>query len=389
MLEFLLAIGLGVVAWIVLKAFRGKRSEGAAVRPQRADKSSEPPDSWPAAPDPVTALQDLPRRLYIEYRAPEGGVSRRDVDVEALQDQDGHLYLSGYCHFAKDHRSFRADRIVAFTDRHNGAVFKGARVIEALEAAAAQVAIRQAAAVKAAIRDRGPDFELDLAGVDEAGVDEAGVAEAGIDETEDLEIEDREVAREAAARLQSEQARALEAFHEWVGRDDWLLMACNASGLDESAEIIEIAVISARGETLLQRQVLPQGPISGAAAAAHGLSAETLRGAPIWPRLHREVMDLLAAAPYVLSYNALFQLRILEQTVARYDLALAELEFDCVKLAYAAYRAEPAENGEACWHSLAEAATHEGVEAGSIEAKGALGDALRAWHLIQKVGGSS
>lgn len=348
MLELVLAIGFGVVAWLVLKALRGGSGAGGGMfRAGRVNRNAAPP-SWPEPPDPVSALQELPRRLYIEYRAPEGGVSRREVDVESLERQEGHLYLTGYCHLAKDNRSFRADRIAAFTDRHNNAIFKGPRAVAALEAASDKLAAQ------------GDGAQPDAATAQEA--------------------------EEAAARLRSERARALAAFREWAGRDDWVLMACNASGRGADAEFIEIAVVSAAGEVLFQQPVLPKGPISAAATAAHGLTAESLRGAAIWPRLHRDVIALLTAAPYVLSYNALFHLRILEQTAARYDLKLPPLEFDCVMQAYAAYRAEADESGQARLHSLDDAADHEGIAVEREEANGALAAALLTWRLIGRIG---
>ena len=340
MLELLIGVALGLGAWILLKRYQNKKGLGGqSLMSALRSAPAEAPDIYDGEPrpDPVEELQYLPRRLYIEYRTRKGGLSKREVDAEELQDLGGELYLTGYCHLKKEERSFRVDRIAAFTDRHSNAAFRGKEAQAALVAAA---------------RARG-------------------------------------VIQEPDESLTEAQARAAEAFQEWAGRDDWLLMAVSASGHDKRAEVLEVVVLSAKGETRLQKQVLPQGRISEAASARHGLTAEALRGAPIWPRLHNEVTELLASAPYVLSYNALFQLRLLEQTAELFGKELPELEFDCVMLAYAALRAEPGQHGQAKWHALTDAAAHEGLAADEAEGRGALAEARTTWRLIQKLGGGT
>jgi len=357
MIELILVVGLGFVVWVVVRVVRNSGGTVETARPAQKPWQAQAPQ------DPAAALQDLPRRLYIEYLAPEGGAPvRSDVDVEALTRRDGHLWVVGQSQAAQALQSFRADRILAFTDRHTNAVFKGARVVAVLEAATDKLAEREAALQKAAAREEAERRDKAAAEPEAAPKEDDG------------------------ARLAAERERALAAFREWAGRDDWLLMACNATGRNAQAEIVEIAVVSAAGDTRLHQRILPQGPVSEAAAAQHGLTAETLRGAPIWPRVHQQVTDLLAAAPYVLSYNALFQLRILEQTAERYGLALPELEFDCIMQAYAAYRAEPDDNGAARWHDLDEAAAHEGVAEDDAADGSALAAAQTAWRLIRKLG---
>jgi len=355
MLEVLVAVALGVLAWVLLKLRRGKAGEGAGLLRRQgrakasaeADKTDDPP-----TPDPVAALSDLPRRLYVEYRTADGGRARGDVDMETLERSEGRLCIVGYCHPAKARERIPVDRISAFTDRHNNAVYKGARVAAALEAAA--VAQEAAAARRAAAGSHDP-----------------------VAESDPVEAPD--------AQAVSDRDRALDAFREWAARDDWVLVASLASGRDAQAEILEIAVVSAAGEVLLQQRVAPEGPGSDGASAGSGPGAPASAPLPSWPELHEKVTALLAAAPYVLSYNALFQLRLLEQTAARYDLALPDLEFDCVMQAYAAYRAEAGAKGKVPWPSPGEAAAQEGIaEAGS----GAAAEALTAWRLIDKIGGA-
>ena len=335
MSELILAVALGAVAWGLLRLYRSRRERGgtrsfggAAVT--RGGSAVEPPVS------PADALKDLPRRLYIEFRDDEGKIAKREIDAEFLRDQGGQLTVSGYCHRIKARCEIPVGSITALVDRHNNAAFKGA---------AAQAALTAAAVARGA-----------------AAVPES-LAEA--------------------------KARAEAAFRDWAGRDDWLLMSCLTDGHAKTSEIIEISVINARGETLIDKRLrceetASDTPYEGTSDCGRSPQVAVV-DATTWPAIHDQVCQTLAAAPFVLAYNALFTLRLLEQTAAQHDLPLPELEFDCVMLAYAALRAELGENGQAKWHELEEAAAHEGIAAAPPQ--GALGNCQATWRLIRKIGG--
>lgn len=61
------------------------------------------------------------RRLRLDYYSHGRDVrSERDVDPWALQSDEGHWYLTGWCHQAADRRVFRVDRIAAATPTGEG-----------------------------------------------------------------------------------------------------------------------------------------------------------------------------------------------------------------------------------------------------------------------------
>ena len=242
---------------------------------------------------PATApLAKLPRLIFIEYQIRGGGVAQREIEAQRFHLEHGRLCLTGYCRIVRDDRTFPVEKITYLKDLETGRIFEGPEVSRALRSVAVALGVE--------------------------------LGQAKRQET-----------------LPEAQARAIAAFREWAARDDWVLLACATSGHRTSAEILEVAVIDGRGRRLINQRVMPQGPISKAASALHGLTRERLEGAPPWPQIHDRVCRVLAAAPYVLAYDAQFELRLLEQTAARSGLSLPELEFDCVMLAYAAYRAEP------------------------------------------------
>lgn len=111
------------------------------------------------------------------------------------------------------------------------------------------------------------------------------------------------------------------------------------TGLDDYAEIVEIAIVDADGRTLLNTLVRPQGQVPWEAVRVHGLTNERLQHAPSWPQVWPQVQQALQGR-LVAIYNAEYDVRLLQQTNARYRLPfdLPDTRFVCIMELYAAYR---------------------------------------------------
>lgn len=122
-------------------------------------------------------------------------------------------------------------------------------------------------------------------------------------------------------------------------RDDVLILDTETTGLDRSAEVIEVALINTRGDALLHRLALPQDGIPRSASRVHGLTLDVLQqlGAGSWTALHDELAPVLAGAALVLVYNAAFDRRLLQQTSARHNQQLPSVTWRCAMNDYAAW----------------------------------------------------
>jgi len=65
----------------------------------------------------------------------------------------------------------------------------------------------------------------------------------------------------------------------------YLYLDTETTGLDEKAEIIEIAILDVAGNVLLDSLVKPTSPISDAASKVHGIMMSMLGDAPSWQQL--------------------------------------------------------------------------------------------------------
>ena len=123
------------------------------------------------------------------------------------------------------------------------------------------------------------------------------------------------------------------------------------------AEVIEVVAIDTTGALRLTALSVPVGPISRESSEIHGLSPDTLRaeGARPWPEVHEELAALLRNTRCALAWRADFDARVLGQSAAVHNLALAPIEWADVRPAYVDARP----GGR---HSLADAVRREGLQ---------------------------
>lgn len=173
-----------------------------------------------------------------------------------------------------------------------------------------------------------------------------------------------------------------------LNRNDVLILDTETSGLDASAEVLEVGLIDTHGNELLHRYSLPEYSISRKATSVHGLDKKRLNqmGAEPWPNIHEDVWQLMSQASAVVIYNAEFDLRILCQTADIHGLPVYDLDIHCAMLAYANHRNEinPRFNTPR-WHTLEAALKHEGIAAN--QSHRALDDCHMVLTLMRAVSG--
>jgi DNA polymerase III epsilon subunit-like protein len=87
------------------------------------------------------------------------------------------------------------------------------------------------------------------------------------------------------------------------------------TGLDDDAQVVEIAVVDEDGSVLFESYCRPTVPVDPGAQAVHGIGPNLLAGAPTWPEIADQVRHVLDGNEVVI-FNAEFDTRILIQTAA-------------------------------------------------------------------------
>lgn len=168
-----------------------------------------------------------------------------------------------------------------------------------------------------------------------------------------------------------------------------LILDTETTGLDDDAEVVELAVIDCAGTVLLDTFVRPSGSVPAEAAAIHGITDTMLADAPTWSEIHDRFCDLVEGRQVVI-YSREFDTRVISQTARRYglqapqclDLAHDGSAVHCAMQAYAELHGEwSEEKGRYRWQKLSTAAQQQGVKVEN--AHRALGDCLMTLGVVR------
>jgi DNA polymerase-3 subunit epsilon len=108
------------------------------------------------------------------------------------------------------------------------------------------------------------------------------------------------------------------------------------TGFGPRAEIVDIAVVSAEGQVVLESLVQPTRRIPADATAIHGITDADVKDAPAWCDLYEDLLRVLAGRR-VIVYNVIFDRQMVNQACERYDLAAPAADWECAMRKYAGF----------------------------------------------------
>jgi DNA polymerase-3 subunit epsilon len=162
-------------------------------------------------------------------------------------------------------------------------------------------------------------------------------------------------------------------------RDDWLILDTETTGLDHSAEVLQIGIVAPDGRTLLDTLLQPQARIPGAATQIHGITDAMVAGAPTF-RDVRDAVQAYVQGRIVVSYNAAFDQRLLVQTAVRHRVPTVSAAWDCAMRHYSRFVGRwSARYGGYSWQPL----PRDGAYAGQHHQ--AIGDCLATLRVIREM----
>lgn len=105
----------------------------------------------------------------------------------------------------------------------------------------------------------------------------------------------------------------------------FVVLDTETTGLSNRDEIVSVAIIDPRGETLLDTLVKPTQPIPWGATRIHGITDAHVADAPMFPDVYPLIADALAGRALAV-FNLDFDLRMLDANRARYSLPPLDYE---------------------------------------------------------------
>lgn len=167
--------------------------------------------------------------------------------------------------------------------------------------------------------------------------------------------------------------------HRLAQRDDWVVIDVETTGLGIRAEIVEAAIVSAQGDSILDVLVRPNVPPEPAATQVHGLSADELARAIPFNEVYGTMVQVMEGRVAV-AYHAAFDRQALDWTCQVAGLPPIRCTWDCAMLRYEQWRGFRA--------SLRTACEVESILT-SAQRHRALTDARLVWRLIRRIAGET
>lgn len=125
-------------------------------------------------------------------------------------------------------------------------------------------------------------------------------------------------------------------------RGNWVVLDTETTGLDDHAEVVQIAVLAPDGTELLNTLVRPVGEVTPGAQAVHGLSKSVLADAPGFAEILPTLQKILTGKE-VIVYNANYDFRIIAQSCQAVGISPTWLHltpWTCAMERYAAWYGE-------------------------------------------------
>ncbi len=174
-------------------------------------------------------------------------------------------------------------------------------------------------------------------------------------------------------------------FPQWCASfqltNDWVVLDTETTGL--FGEVLELAIIDHKGQTLYNGLIKPTCAIEEGASAVHGLTMEKLAFAPSWAQEWPRIRDILAGHEIV-TYNARFDMdRILDSCKA-HNIEMPQYTWHCLLTAYADFWQAPKKYNTYPYQALTKALSQQRLQPSN--AHRALGDAQMAHQLLLHCG---
>lgn len=166
---------------------------------------------------------------------------------------------------------------------------------------------------------------------------------------------------------------------------DYMILDTETTGL--KGEIVQIAIISSKGDVLLNTLVKPKGKIEDSATAIHGITADMVKYQPTFPELLTQLKELLTGRDIVV-YNAKFDREMLHLTAEAWGLPKTGWKeiasWHCAMERFAViYGDWNSYHNSYRWKKLSEAADYYGIPV--VNAHDALGDCLMTLEVCRKM----
>lgn len=181
----------------------------------------------------------------------------------------------------------------------------------------------------------------------------------------------------------------LSSFKAMIRTEDFLVLDTETTGLDQRAEICQLAVIDYNGTTLMDTLLKPVRPIPADASRIHGIYDSDVANAPTWPQVVEDLKRIVAGRNLVI-YNAKYDRSMMHRSSEAWNMPKfewkAHANFWCAMDAFSEIYGEWNDYYQSYrWQKLTVAASYYSFPV--INAHSALGDCLMTLGVVMSMAG--
>ncbi len=136
-----------------------------------------------------------------------------------------------------------------------------------------------------------------------------------------------------------ERKHAIEKANQILAKKP-VYLDTETTGLHETAEIVEIAIIDDEGNAIFESYVRPTQSIPPDAIRIHRITDDMVKKAPLWPTIWPEIRSILTENHSAI-YNADYDLRVMRSSLKHYNLSwINQFQTSCIMKLYAMFRGD-------------------------------------------------
>jgi len=155
--------------------------------------------------------------------------------------------------------------------------------------------------------------------------------------------------------MNKQQLEVVNWAKELFEQPNFCIIDTETTGLDDNAEIVEIAIIDKEGNTLINQLVKPTKRIPQEATDIHGITNDEVKKAPSFKTIWPKVRKLLKEYQPIVVYNADFDIQMIRQSCQKYGTTpkLERFTWHCAMNQYSYFYGEWSDYwGNYCWQKL-------------------------------------
>lgn len=174
-------------------------------------------------------------------------------------------------------------------------------------------------------------------------------------------------------------------FVDWccevVNSDDYVLLDTETTGLGNNDQIIELSIINRNGHIVWDGLIKPTCLICDRAMQVHRITEEMVSDVPSFADQWEEIEENIAGRK-IITWNAAFDARMIQQTAMAHKIILKDIDFYCAMLGYTDFYQEPGRYNGYRWQKLEAALSQQGIDLGAQQHR-ALWDAQATLEIIR------